>query len=128
MPGRYGTKMSRRRAVTVIGGSAAALFITGPPHRARAEKLTLLQRPIPASGEKLPVIGLGSWQVFDAGSGPHQRQPLEEVLSRFAALIGRVVGSSPMYGRAGKGLREFPAEFRFRDGPFLGTQGRATRQ
>src|SRR2546423_3477795 len=122
MPGRYGTKMSRRRAVTVIGGSAAALFITGPPHRASAEKLTLLQRPIPASGEKLPVIGLGSWQVFDVGSGPNQRQPLEEVLSRFAALGGRVVDSSPMYGRAEQVIGDIAAKFHLRDALFLATK------
>src|SRR2546430_1434212 len=122
MPGPYGTKMSRRRAATMIGGSAAALLITGPPHRARAEKLAIVQRPIPSSGEKLPVIGLGSWQVFDVGAGANERQPLEEVLSRFAALGGRVVDSSPMYGRAEEVIGDIAAKLHLRDTLFLATK------
>jgi diketogulonate reductase-like aldo/keto reductase len=114
--------MSRRRAAAVIGGSAAALLITGAPHRARAENLALLQRPIPSSGEQLPVIGLGSWQVFDVSAGASERQPLEEVLSRFAALGGRVVDSSPMYGRAEQVIGDIAAKLHLRDALFLATK------
>src|SRR3954471_21754907 len=111
----HGTKMSRRRAATMIGGSAAALFITGTPARLQAEKPAMLQRPIPSSGERLPVVGLGSWQVFDVGRGANERQPLEEVLSRFVALGGRVVDSSPMYGRAEEVIGDIAAKLHLRD-------------
>jgi diketogulonate reductase-like aldo/keto reductase len=60
----------------------------------------MLTRAIPSSGEKLPVIGLGTWQTFDVGSSPAERQPLEEMLSLFVKLGGRVIDSSPMYGRS----------------------------
>ena len=60
----------------------------------------MLQRPIPSSGEKLPVIGLGTWQTFDVGASAAERAPLEEVLRTFVQRGGRVVDSSPMYGRA----------------------------
>ncbi|MEQ1354644.1 MAG: aldo/keto reductase, partial [Candidatus Acidiferrum sp.] len=60
----------------------------------------MLTRPIGSTGEKLPVIGLGTWQTFDVGHSPVERQPLEEVLTRFVKLGGKVVDSSPMYGRA----------------------------
>jgi len=30
-------------------------------------------RPIPASGEMLPVVGLGTYQSFDAGGGTSER-------------------------------------------------------
>lgn len=77
--------------------------------------MPMLRRPIPATGEELPVIGLGTWQTFDVGSGRHARDPLEELLREFVALGGKVVDSSPMYGRseevvgalaAGLGIRE----------------------
>jgi diketogulonate reductase-like aldo/keto reductase len=60
--------------------------------------LALRTRPLPRTGEPLPVIGLGTWQTFDAG--PAERGPLREVLARFLAAGARVVDSSPMYGRA----------------------------
>jgi diketogulonate reductase-like aldo/keto reductase len=55
-------------------------------------------RAIPASGEKLPVIGLGTWQTFDVGVDTSARASLQEVLRAFFAGGGRVVDSSPMYG------------------------------
>ncbi|HET8723631.1 MAG TPA: aldo/keto reductase [Anaeromyxobacteraceae bacterium] len=57
-------------------------------------------RPIPRTGESLPVVGLGTWQTFDVGSSPSARAPLAEVLRLFLAGGGRVIDSSPMYGRA----------------------------
>jgi diketogulonate reductase-like aldo/keto reductase len=59
-----------------------------------------LVRPIPATGEALPVIGLGTWQTFDVGPSPAQRAPLAEVLRSFVELGGRLIDSSPMYGRS----------------------------
>jgi aryl-alcohol dehydrogenase-like predicted oxidoreductase len=56
----------------------------------------VLTRPIPSTGEQLPVIGLGTWQTFDTSPSA----PLEEVLTEFVALGGTLVDSSPMYGRA----------------------------
>jgi diketogulonate reductase-like aldo/keto reductase len=60
----------------------------------------LLTRAVPSSGETLPVIGMGTWQTFDVGSTPAERAPLEAVLAAFAAGGGRVIDSSPMYGRS----------------------------
>lgn len=60
----------------------------------------MLTRPIPKSGERLPVIGLGTWQTFDVGAARSERAPLGEVLRRFFAAGGRLIDSSPMYGRA----------------------------
>jgi aryl-alcohol dehydrogenase-like predicted oxidoreductase len=60
----------------------------------------MLHRPIPKSGEALPVVGLGTWQTFDVGSAPAERAALAEVLRRFLAGGGRVIDTSPMYGRA----------------------------
>jgi aryl-alcohol dehydrogenase-like predicted oxidoreductase len=55
-------------------------------------------RAIPSSGELLPVIGLGTWQTFDVAGGA--RAKLVPVVERFTAGGGRVIDTSPMYGRA----------------------------
>ena len=82
----------------------------------------MLQRVIPSSGEKIPAIGLGSWQVFDVGPDAAQRQPLEEVLSRFVALGGRVVDSSPMYGRAEQVIGDIATKLGLHASLFLATK------
>lgn len=53
-------------------------------------------RPIPKSGELLPVIGLGTWQTFDT----RELLPLREVTDAFFDAGCRVIDSSPMYGRS----------------------------
>ncbi len=83
---------------------------------------TPLRRPIPRSGELLPVIGLGTWQTFDVGSAPAERAPLREVLRRFVELGGRVVDSSPMYGNSEGVLGDLAVELGVRKKLFLATK------
>ena len=79
-------------------------------------------RPIPSSRETLPVIGLGTWQTFDVGSDAGERGPRRQVLQRFVTLGGRVVDSSPMYGRAEAVVGDLSAELGLRDSLFLATK------
>jgi diketogulonate reductase-like aldo/keto reductase len=60
----------------------------------------MMKRPIPSSGEMLPVVGLGTYQSFDVGGGTAERDPLREVLRLFVQQGGTLVDSSPMYGPA----------------------------
>jgi diketogulonate reductase-like aldo/keto reductase len=68
------------------------------------------------------VIGLGTWQAFDAGPSPAERQPLEEALTLFGKLGGSVVDSSPMYGRAEEVIGEMAAKLDLRESLFLATK------
>lgn len=62
---------------------------------------TMQERPIPKTGETIPIIGLGTWQTFDVDASAARRwRSRKEVLSRFLAAGGRVIDSSPMYGKA----------------------------
>jgi diketogulonate reductase-like aldo/keto reductase len=60
----------------------------------------ILSRPIPSTGEEMPVIGLGTWPVFDVGADENARGPLREVVRRLLDAGARMIDSSPMYGRA----------------------------
>ncbi len=60
----------------------------------------MLSRAIPSTGELVPVLGLGTWQSFDVGSGEAARAPIRAVLGAFAEAGGTLVDSSPMYGKA----------------------------
>lgn len=59
-------------------------------------------RPIPkaANGERLPIVGMGTWNTFDVGSKSEERAPLLDVLKAFYESGARVIDSSPMYGEA----------------------------
>jgi diketogulonate reductase-like aldo/keto reductase len=60
----------------------------------------MMTRPIPSTGESMPVIGLGTWRAFDVGTHETGRGPLRLVLQRLLDAGGRIIDTSPMYGRA----------------------------
>jgi len=113
--------MTRRHAAKVIGGTAAVLVL---PVNApgKSDSRAMLTRVIPSSGEKLPVIGLGTWQAFDVDLTADTRRQLENVLSRFVKLGGRVIDSSPMYGRAEQVIGELTSSLGIREKLFLATK------
>lgn len=74
-------------------GALAGLAVSGA-----AAGAAMHARRIPASGEALPVIGVGTWQTFDVGADAAARASLQEVLRILFDAGARVVDSSPMYG------------------------------
>ena len=58
----------------------------------------MLTRPIPSTGELLPLVGLGSWITFNVGDDPTGRDTCAEVIHAFFQDGGRLIDSSPMYG------------------------------
>lgn len=89
-------RLSRRGFLAALGAGAAALVLGG---RVPAAPATApLTRPIPGSGEALPLIGLGSWITFNVGDDPRARANVTEVIRAFFQLGGRMIDSSPMYG------------------------------
>ncbi len=85
----------------------------------------VIQRKIPSSGELLPAIGLGSWQTFDVDD----IKPVLPVMERFLALGGRVIDSSPMYGKSEAAIGKMLAAIEDAPKPFratkVWTQGKA---
>src|SRR5438445_13419471 len=78
----------------------------------------MVTRTIPSSGEKLPVIGLGTWSVFDVDLTPANRTQLAEVLPLLVKHGGRVVDASPMYGRPEGVVGELAAHVHLLDSLF----------
>ncbi len=71
-----------------------------PPSRCLSGALTAIMesRAFGATGVEVPVIGLGTWQVFDLS--PQRQQIADDVVEAFFGEGTRMVDSSPMYGRA----------------------------
>ncbi len=89
--------MFTRRQLIQLG---AGLLVW--PHSAiyATSALPLIQRSIPATGDLLPVIGMGSSRTFDVDADDESVSKLAEVMRLFIKAEGRVIDSSPMYGEA----------------------------
>lgn len=81
----------------------------------------MLTRVIPSTQEPLPVIGLGTWQTFDARSQAAY-PPLRQTLETLHTGGGTVIDSSPMYGRAEEVVGELTAQLPARDAFFYATK------
>ncbi|HYD63269.1 MAG TPA: aldo/keto reductase [Noviherbaspirillum sp.] len=115
--------MNRREAMRLMVAAAAGFGSAGAQAASAGPAAgAILSRPIPSSGEMLPVIGLGTWQTFDVGTSNAERTPLAEVLSAFSALGGRLVDSSPMYGRAEEVAGDSAASLGLREKLFIATK------
>ncbi|HEX7052793.1 MAG TPA: aldo/keto reductase [Burkholderiales bacterium] len=110
MDERRGRRRGRRRFLLGLG--AAALV---KPAQAEARHT----RAIPSSGERLPVIGLGTWQTFDVGGDAAARAQLAQVLQQ---LDGNVVDSSPMYGTSESVAGDLVAALGLRPKLFIATK------
>ncbi|MDI3380087.1 aldo/keto reductase [Xenophilus aerolatus] len=110
-------------AAAVLAG-AAGLGIAPARARAatRAQTGAMHTRPIPSSGETLPVIGCGTWLGFDHAPGSADYQRLPGVLAALFAAGGRVIDSSPMYGRAEENTGTLLAAAAGGATPFLATK------
>ena len=94
--------LTRRRFLASAAAAGAASLIrsrglaAGPdPAPARPPIGT---RPIPSTGERLPLVGLGSWITFNVGEDVAARDSCAEVMRAFFQDGGRLIDSSPMYG------------------------------
>lgn len=110
----------RRTFLQGLTGLGAALLLD--PGRAMASARAPLTRPIPASGERIPLIGMGTWLTFDVGSGTGARDRLQPVLQAFFDHGGRLIDSSPMYGTAERVVGELLPRMKGRENLFAATK------
>jgi diketogulonate reductase-like aldo/keto reductase len=88
--------LSRRSLLASLGAAGVASFLR--PTTASGERGPLLTRAIPSTGERLPLVGLGTWITFNVGDDVAARSSCAEVLRAFFREGGRLIDSSPMYG------------------------------
>ncbi|MDR5807933.1 aldo/keto reductase [Caballeronia sp. LZ019] len=87
-----------------------------------AEFSPMLKRPIPSTGEALPIVGCGTWRTFDVGDDPARGAELAAVLRVLFAAGGSVIDSSPMYGTSEAVAGALLTELHARDKAFIATK------
>jgi diketogulonate reductase-like aldo/keto reductase len=133
MASARGTCDQRRRRL--LRGATASSALLGFSGLAGAQaRAPVPARPIPSTGEMLPVVGLGTWITFNVGDDPVARDRCAEVMRAFFADGGRIIDSSPMYGSSqpviGHGLRRLghPAQLFSAEKVWIGSGARGRAQ
>lgn len=108
-------KLSRRQAATLtlaagVGALCASRSFAAAP-------AALITKAIPSSGQRLPVIGIGTNAFSEA-----KHDQLRPVLKRMVELGGSVIDTAPAYGESEQVIGELVAELGIRDRIFLATK------
>ena len=122
LPGA-GPRLTRKeflKGSAAAAGLLAAGGITGFSTAALAAGMA--QRAIPKSGEKIPVIGVGTAWIYDVEPNDPKMAILKATLDTFVKGGGQVIDSSPTYGRAEAVVGQLLAELGNRDKTFIATK------
>ena len=114
---------TRRDLLAFSVGVAAATTFSGA--RAQSVSAPVLTRAIPRSGEKLPVIGLGTAIIFDIGGDAEKRAERSKVIHTLLDGGARMIDTAPSYGTAESVVGDLLAEMKVRDKVFLATKVRS---
>ncbi len=106
-----------RREFMLAAGAATLL-----PATVKAEERSMIARTIPTSGEKLPVLGIGTYDVFDHASTPEAVARSQEIVDILLGEGGSVIDTSPMYNRSERVIGDIVAAGSPRDAMFIATK------
>ena len=88
-------RLSRRELMKTLAALCASVLV---PATKAVSREKLISKPVPSTGEAMPVIGLGSSRTFNVGDDIDARDNCAEVIRHFLSAGGRMIDSSPMYG------------------------------
>lgn len=109
-----------RRDLLASAGAMAALGAL--PNAAFAQD-AMLTKPIPHSGERLPVVGLGTSVVFQIGKDPNDRAQRRDVLLALIKDGGTLIDTASTYGSAEGVVGDLVSEEEIRNKVFIATKG-----
>jgi aryl-alcohol dehydrogenase-like predicted oxidoreductase len=112
------------RRLVLTGSAAAGAVAALPELPAWAQATALLSRKIPASGEMLPVVGIGTAIILDFENDKTKLDERADVLRVLVAGGGKLVDTAPSYGKAEQTLGQLFDVTGLRDKLFLATKVR----
>jgi diketogulonate reductase-like aldo/keto reductase len=113
--------LTRRNFLEVGLGAGAAVLLDPLSSFARYQP-ALIRKPIPSSGEQIPVIGLGSAGTFDLAPSHPDYAAGRDVIRLFHELGGKVIDTAPSYQRSEQFIGETVTELGIQNELFLATK------
>ena len=125
--------VSRREVLRLALGLSAGLALPRDLWALEAmlddlQKSKLITKPIPSSGERLPVIGIGTARRYDVSASEAQLKPLLDVVRNFTKMGGKLIDTAPSYGNAEPVVGDLVAQAGNRKQLFLATKVGRGRQ
>ena len=118
-------KLTRRQVIAASASTGAymglGMHLIATASEVEPSSSNLITKPIPRSGEMLPVIGLGTNRWVAAGN-KSAIEDLRATLRAFNEMGGRVIDTAPSYRSSEKALGQLIAELGMRDAFFLATK------
>ena len=122
---RKSNLFSRRDMLKISAGAGAGLALGNWSVFAQSSQPAgLIQRAIPSSGERLPLVGIGTARRYNVGTSAEERAPLKEVLKRLPELGGKLIDTAPSYGTAETVVGDLVRDIGNRDRLFIATKVR----
>lgn len=112
------TKSWNRRELVAAGIAAATL----PINALTTETSKMIRKVIPSSGSSLPVIGLGTYEVFDVDSTAEEIELRSNIVGLLTESGGSLLDTSPMYNRSEKVIGDIITSGNARELLFLATK------
>ena len=116
------TQSSRRRVLVACATAALAAVLPKFGYAASTSDEPVKTRPIPHSGEQLPIVGIGTAVIFDFENDPAKQAERRQVLETLVAGGGKLIDTAHSYGRAEDRVGDIVAEAGLRDRLFLATK------
>ncbi len=116
------TQSSRRRVLVACATAALAAVLPKFGYAASTSDEPVKTRPIPHSGEQLPIVGIGTAVIFDFENDPAKQAERRKVLETLVAGGGKLIDTAHSYGRAEDRVGDIVAESGLRDRLFLATK------
>jgi aryl-alcohol dehydrogenase-like predicted oxidoreductase len=117
---------SRRLFLSVSSTLTASILLGGErglfSAAQAADAPSMMKRPIPSSGEMVPVIGMGTSGSFQISPNGPEYQALREVLKRFVQGGATLIDTAPTYGNAEDILGSLFRESGLRPRTFIATK------
>ena len=120
-----------RRSFLELAAGATAGAATGsllPVASAIAADAPVPTRPIPRTGERLPIVGLGTAIIFDIGEDAPKRAERTEVIKTMLSGGAKLIDTAPSYGTAETVVGDLLAATGLRDKVFLATKVRVANR
>jgi aryl-alcohol dehydrogenase-like predicted oxidoreductase len=108
-----------RRAVLAAAGAGVAAAALPELAGAQGAPEPIMTRPVPVSGEPLPIVGIGSAVIFEYENDPAKQAERKAVIETLIAGGGKLIDTAPPYGNAELRLGAIIAELGMRDRLFL---------
>ena len=115
-------QISRRNILGMALGVGAGFALSPLELWAQEADQSLLTKPIPSTGERLPVIGIGTARRYDVAASEAELVPLREVVRNFTRMGGKLIDTAPSYGNAEQVVGNLVAQAKIRDQLFVATK------